>query len=557
MGDRKEPQKEELVEELRRSFFLFHSFDAFLVVDERLRIQACNREVAELFPAAPDISRLEGHALSNLRFPNLIRFLKAHVEKDGPLKVDTSLSLEHDGVNRVIDVKVSSLVDSSSGGRLFLCSLRDITEAFHQEERLWQSNEELTILYEMSQAEVQSVQHDEILKNVLTRFSELTNLGKGFFMRNPAREASGPEFLEYNLTSEEVEVLRRQYLEQHLPRRLFQADAARYRLGSDKLSFFRSMISLGYAEILTIPVFLKNAVFGVLVFLIGEGRSPRISTNHRFLNLLGQQVGLALEKAMLFSELERSFEEIARKNKQFREELALAQKMQRGILSLNFPKKPGIGFAVKYIPSYHLSGDFYDIFELSADKVGVLIADVCGHGINAALITSFLKASVQDMSQNYSRPDQLLEGLNLKLCELLDSRMFVSAFYLIIDTREKLLYYANAGHPYPIYLDRSGGNVEELKSDGTLLSVMDDSKYVTNATPIRSGSRVILYTDGMFDMKNKNGEFISMDYVREITVRNARLGGYDFIDLLIGKMYKFANNRRFDDDINLIVIDFD
>ena len=317
------------------------------------------------------------------------------------------------------------------------------------------------------------------------------------------------------------------------------------------------MKELGFDEVLAIPVFLKHDVFGVLVFFITSARQARISTNRRFLDLIGQQVGLALEKAMLFSELERSFKEIARKNRQFREELALAQKMQRGILSLNFPKKPGINFAVKYIPSYHLSGDFYDIFEISENKVGVLIADVCGHGINAALVTSFLKASVQDMSQNYDRPDQLLDSLNHKLCELLSNRMFVSAFYLIVDLQERSLHFSNAGHPYPLRINRSRKCVDELKADGTLLSVMDDSEYVAKSCPVAPGDRVLLYTDGMFDMKNRNGEFISMDYVRSFSLRHAGLGGYDFIDLLIGRMYKFANHKQFDDDINLIVIDFD
>jgi len=549
-------QGRDLMRELRSTLLLFHSFDPYILLNASLKILAVSSNLIPLFFHRNHKTRLEGSPLKKLRCPNLEKLVRSF-NRSGEVQLDSTVLHTWKGRDkRLIDVRLSKVEVGSESG-LTLCSLRDVTDRIRQEERLWQTNEELTILYEMSQVEVRSLQHEDILQNVLARFSELTNLGKGFFVRNPLHALAGPEQINYNLVDREAKVLGELISNRRLPRRFFRDESTRYQTGGERLLFFRSMADLGFTEVLSIPVFLKHAVFGVLAFLISSPRFVRISTNNRFFNLIGQQVGLALEKAMLFSELESSFKEIARKNRQFREELALAQKMQRGILSLDFPRKPGIHFAVKYVPSYHLSGDFYDIFEISKDRVGVLIADVCGHGINAALITSFLKASVQDMGQNHDQPNQLLDSLNHKLHALLNNYMFVSAFYLIVDLQERKLYFSNAGHPYPLRIHRGSKSVDELKADGTLLSVMDDSEYSAQSCSIESGDRILLYTDGMFDMKNKHGEFISMDYVRSFSLRHAALGGHDFIELLISRMFQFANHKRFEDDINLIVIDFD
>jgi sigma-B regulation protein RsbU (phosphoserine phosphatase) len=160
------------------------------------------------------------------------------------------------------------------------------------------------------------------------------------------------------------------------------------------------------------------------------------------------------------------------------------------------------------------------------------------------------------MSQNFRRPDELLAGLNTKLSDLLSTQMFVSAFYLIIDLKEKMIHYSNAGHPYPLLYRARERDVIDLQADGTLLSVLPDSQYCAEKKAFHPGDRVVLYTDGVFDMKNKSGEYVPMDFVRSLTVRNARLDGYDFIEELLAKLYRFGEIERFDDDINLIIVDF-
>lgn len=546
----------QIIEELSQSLFLRHSFDAILLVSPALEILACNEETVRTLVPDQTASKLQGKNLAHLHFPNLEKLVEAFFKDEEDTKIDSALSLNFGEEQRIFDIKLSKVPDDRGNVVVAIVFLREISFEIQREQRLWQSNEELSILYEMSKVEVQSLKHDEILQNVLQKFSELTNLSKGFFLQQNKGGGEVVQFMSYNLSPEEEAVFLPFLTESKLPPELLQCDARVLPVGKRRHSFYHQARELSFQEMVCIPVFLKDEVFGTLVFFSEEGDLIRISSNKRFFNLIGQQVGLALEKAKLFNELERSFREIATKNKQFNEELALAQKMQRGILALNFPKKPGVRFAVKYIPSYHLSGDFYDIFEISHDKVGVLIADVCGHGINSALVTSFLKASVRDMSQNHQRPDHLLDSLNKKLWDLLNAEMFVSAFYLIIDLTEKKLHYSNAGHPYPMIYHGNGKETDYLKVDGTLLSVLKDSEYAVCSRSVVPGDRVIMYTDGIFDMKNKKGEFVSMDFVQELTLRYARLDGYDFIDALINRLYKFGNIQHFEDDINLIVVDF-
>ena len=199
--------QEGLIAELRKALLLFHSFDPYLLLDETMTIQAANGDLARLFNCRESAEQLQGQALKKMHCPNLEK-LVSRFHETGESRLDSTVACKGErGEQQLLDVRLSR-VDEGSDTGLILCSLRDITERIRQEERLWQSNEELTILYEMSQVEVRSLQHEDILQNVLARFSELTNLDKGFFVRNPRHKVTGPEQISYNLSETEIGVVR-------------------------------------------------------------------------------------------------------------------------------------------------------------------------------------------------------------------------------------------------------------------------------------------------------------------------------------------------------------
>lgn len=534
-----------------------HGFDAVLLVDPELMIRYGNSAVPVLFGFRHDPAWLAGRPLAELGFSSLERLLGKCLADLPAGGLDTTLTLAVPGPApaRVFDVKIGRLDDDAFAPLLLVVTLREITAELERERRLVRSTEELSILFEISQVEAGSLDHEEILSRVLEKFSELTNLDRGLFLRLDARcRVTG--FVAWNIDDALRQALAPILAGRRIPRRVAAATARIIQLGSRRRGVAGRLAALGIALVVTIPVPLAGGLYGVLLLLSPDSELLRISSNERFFRLVGQQVGAAIEKARLFGELEGSFRVIERKNRQLDEELALARKMQRGILSLAFPRKPGIGFAVKYIPSYHLSGDFYDIFELSENMVGVLIADVCGHGINAALVTAFLKASVRDMSQNFGKPHELLASLDARLHDLLASTMFVSAFYMIIDLEGRELLYANAGHPWPLFYSGQTGEIGELRAEGTLLAVHGDSEYSSKKAPFLDGDRVVLFTDGLFDVKNAAGEFYPGERVRSILCAHPRTGGSRLVDILIDDVRGFAGGMNFADDINLIVIDF-
>ncbi|MCK5268037.1 MAG: SpoIIE family protein phosphatase [Spirochaetes bacterium] len=546
-----------LKENLDKSVVLTHSFDPIILLDLDMHILSYNEEFSRvLFANKDNKSTLTGKSIRKIGFKNLEKLLTSFIEDEEDSRIDSSLSMS-DPEPRIFDVKLSRIYDKNRNSIGVIVFLKEITFEFERERRLWQSNEELSILYEISQAEVQSLKYDEILHNVLARFSEMTNLSKGMYLHFKPEKTGFLDIVNFNLSEEELDVLKEHVDKDELPDNFFLKRSTKLlKTVSEKHDFYKSAKKLGFEGAISIPIYVKDRILGTLLFFNEEDEHVHISTNMRFYDLIGQQIGLALEKAKLFNELEKSFKEIEKKNKKFSDELALAQKMQKGILSLNFPKKPGVNFAVKYIPSYHLSGDFYDIFEITGNQIGVLIADVCGHGIDAALVTSFLKASVRDLSQDFLHPDQLLSNLNKKLYELLEDELFVTAYYLILDLENKIIRYSNAGHPYPLFFKGKDASINELKVDGTLLSVMKDSEYSVCERSYENGDRVFLYTDGIFDLKNKDGEFIPRKYITDLMEKFANLNGHKLIEAILSRLYKFSETDQFDDDINLIVVDF-
>ena len=163
-------------------------------------------------------------------------------------------------------------------------------------------------------------------------------------------------------------------------------------------------------------------------------------------------------------------------------ELSIAREIQASILPQSMPRAKGVTVAARYRPMTAVAGDFYDFLEPGDDRIGVLVADVTGHGVPAALIASMVKVALSSQHDRADRPSEVLAGINRALSGRLGGR-FVTAAYLFIDARAGMMRYSAAGHPPMLHVTRHG--VRRLEQNGILLGFLPDAVYPE--TELRSG----------------------------------------------------------------------
>ena len=186
-----------------------------------------------------------------------------------------------------------------------------------------------------------------------------------------------------------------------------------------------------------------------------------------------------------------------------RRDLETARRIQTSILPRELPRLPGLDLAVRYLPAEDVAGDFYDFLPGSGRSLGVLIADVSGHGVPAALIASMLKVAVAAQAEHAASPARLLTGINRIFHGQLD-RQFITAVYLFVDLDAGTVTWANAGHPPPLL--ESAAGTAELQPTGTVLGRLSRAAYTESALPFRPGDRLIAFTDGIPEAPGPAGE---------------------------------------------------
>ncbi len=235
-------------------------------------------------------------------------------------------------------------------------------------------------------------------------------------------------------------------------------------------------------------------------------------------------------------------------------ELSIAREIQTSILPASVPELDHLRIHAAYRPMNAVAGDFYDFIPVDRKRVGVLVADVSGHGVPAALIASMIKIATQSVIPCADDPRAVLQGLNRVLSGQLRGQ-FVSTAYLWLDTEKRVAAYSAAGHP-PLLRWRHG-TLERIESNGLLFGVMRErDDYPVCTMPINPGDRFLLYTDGVTEPENADGDAFG-DLRLEQTVRESQSRTpSELSDQLLSEItdWQPASITQ-QDDITLIVID--
>src|SRR5215216_202212 len=235
------------------------------------------------------------------------------------------------------------------------------------------------------------------------------------------------------------------------------------------------------------------------------------------------------------------------------QELLVARRIQHALLPNDVPALVGWEISPYYQPAREVGGDFYDFVPLADGRVSLVIGDVSGKGVPAAVLMSSTQSVLRTLAQSGgSSPSRVLSEANEVLCTYIPPNMFVTCFYAILDPKSGTLIYANAGHDLP-YLHRTSAEVEELRARGMPLGLMPEMGYEEKETILEVGEAALFYSDGLVEAHNPKGEMFGFPRLRSLVSKYGEERSLG--DSLLEELYSFTGEGwEQEDDITLLTL---
>ena len=293
------------------------------------------------------------------------------------------------------------------------------------------------------------------------------------------------------------------------------------------------------------PIISNDEVIGVFD-LESDELNAYTQDDLQVLLLLASQVAIIIEKARLHEQLIEK--------KRLEAQLEVARQVQLELLPARQPQLEGFDISAYNFSTEEVSGDYYDFYQIYDDHLGIVIADVSGKGVPAALLMAFLRASLRAAIHIGYAPNISLAKINYLLWESIKNNQFVTAFYGVLDTTNKTLAYANAGHNPPLLIDATGRDAQFIERGGLPLGMFRDSRYYEYYLPIEAGQTLVLYTDGLTEAEGADG----VEYGRErlaVKVREGlHLSAEDIIKFLYEDILEWTQGRGSGDDVTMVIV---
>lgn len=291
-----------------------------------------------------------------------------------------------------------------------------------------------------------------------------------------------------------------------------------------------------------------NDFFGEFVEL-SDSFNRMVSTIHDYSENMEELVKKRTE------ELNQAVKELTEVNEKNKKELQMAQKIQSSLIPKVFPSTDLLTFSAMYMPMEAIGGDLYDVYQITNTIFGIMILDVCGHGVPAALITTMAKISFSNNAKKEVDPSTVLSSVNEELCDAINgSGDFLTAFYCVIDIANNTLTFSNAGHNQMLLL-HSDGELEDLPNNGPVIGVFKNMTFHSQTIQLTNKDRLILYTDGVIEARSAKLELYDEDRLFKIIKENRQKPVRVFVENLYNDLLHFKEDTPHNDDIALLAID--
>ncbi len=302
----------------------------------------------------------------------------------------------------------------------------------------------------------------------------------------------------------------------------------------------------------------------VIISAYGDMENIRTAMNRGAYDFITKPIDLAdleitIDKSLKEIEEYKSVLSAQTKLIALQQELDIANVIQTSILPKTFPPFPDrkeFDIYAKMIPAKEVGGDLYDFFFIDKYRLGVVIGDVSGKGIAAALLMAVTKTLLKATAYKGMPADSVLSEVNNILVDESPSNMFVTVFYGILDTRSGALEYCNGGHNPP-YLISSDENVKQIENIGGLMvGAMKDVPYESNVIMLKPGESVVFYTDGVTEAFNKEEEEFQEARLSQILTKKISLNVNEIVEDVFKNVQEFTNGVEQSDDITCLTLKY-
>ena len=296
---------------------------------------------------------------------------------------------------------------------------------------------------------------------------------------------------------------------------------------------------------LSVPIITDNKTIGIIH--VSEKRDNSVFTNNdlQLLSSVSSHIGQAYKSIKLQAEIIEG-EKIKR-------DIEIASKIQKRILPKVFTDNEYIKIYGMSKPAQEVGGDFYDIFMLDDDRYGLVIGDVSGKGIPAAIFMALTRNTLRAEARHHINPGELFASANIQLFEDSEQGMFTTCAYFLVQPKKRVVYWSNAGHNHQMIYRNKTNKLEILKSNGLPLGVFEEKTFSDSVFEYEAGDRLILYTDGVTEAFNSEDEEFGEDRLYSTLLENMHLEPKELIQTIHQTVSKFTENCDQFDDFTIMV----
>jgi phosphoserine phosphatase RsbU/P len=313
----------------------------------------------------------------------------------------------------------------------------------------------------------------------------------------------------------------------------------------DALRQQKSIVMHRVRSMMAAPLQTADRVIGLIYVDNGAVIRPFSQEDLDLLTVMANVAAIRIEHARL-AEIEQS-------EKMMELELAQASEIQRTLLPPEAPVYDGYDLSGLNLPCHTVGGDYYDFVPYEDGRLALVVGDVSGKGLPAALMMSSLQARVQMLRETKPDPGTAVRTLNRSLTERCPLGKFITFFYGLLDPATGVLEYSNAGHNYPLVL-RTSGVVEQLKGNGLVMGLFAAVEYEQRQTVLAPGELLALYSDGVTEASTDDGKEFGEDGLAKFLAARMALPCEEIVNQLVDHMRKWRGNTGFADDFTVVLV---
>jgi phosphoserine phosphatase RsbU/P len=312
--------------------------------------------------------------------------------------------------------------------------------------------------------------------------------------------------------------------------------------------------ALAVRSVIVVPLVFRERFFGVLAVTNPEGNHLFTESDFRLMVSLAEQAALALHNA--------EFLNLQLEKRQLDLDLSIASGIQQMLLPRDTVRFDGLEINARYTPAQKVGGDLYDVFPLSDHRLAVAVADVSGKGIAASLLMAICRTNLRQIAPRHTSPAQALAELNRTLQADIESGLYVTMLYAVIDVAMNQVTFARAGHELPLLVRRNPANglvdVRYVASEGMALGLVPDAMF-TNAIvdcteAFAAGDALVLYTDGLTEAPNADGKEFSGARLADTVRAQASATPREINDGILEALLHFTGEEPQRDDFTLVTV---